>query len=359
MKIALAHDSITQLGGAERVLQTLHELYPDAPVFTLVYDQKLKEHFEGWVIVSSPLQYIYNIIPKFQWMLPLIPLSLKFFDLKKFDLVISSSSVFAKNISVPKGVVHIDYCHTPARFLWSESESYVNEEVPFLLRPAVRLFLGWLRRWDYRGAQAVDFFIANSSNVQQRIKKYYSRDSIVINPCIDSSKFYPSSPKENYYLIASRLQIHKRIDLAIKVFNDLGFPLHIVGVGRDEQRLVQLSKENIVFLGRVEDSILCNEYSGAKGFIFPQEEDFGLTPLEANATGTAVIAFKKGGALETVIENKTGLFFEEQTVQSLKQAVLKFEAMHFQSEDLFEQAEQFDKEVFKNKMQYFINQKVK
>lgn len=359
MKIALAHDSITQLGGAERVLEALHELYPEAPVFTLVYDQRLKDHFEGWTIVSSPLQYIYNFVPKFHWLLPFIPAALKFFDFSGFDLVISSSSVFAKNITVQKGIKHIDYCHTPARFLWSESESYVRDEVPALLRPLVKLYLSWMKKWDFNHAQQVDYFIANSANVQERIKKYYQRDSLIIHPCIDNAKFYPSAPKENYYLVASRLQKHKRIDLAVSAFNELNLPLHIIGTGRDSQRLKSMAKENVVFLDRVEDQILCNEYSGAKGFIFPQEEDFGLTPLEANATGTAVIAYKKGGAMETVIENKTGIFFDSQSVESLKEAVNRFEKMDFQSEDLFEQADKFSKDKFKEKFEYFISQKVK
>ncbi|MDB4940102.1 MAG: glycosyltransferase family 4 protein [Candidatus Doudnabacteria bacterium] len=359
MKTALVHDSITQLGGAERVLEALHELYPEAPIFTLVYDQKLKEHFEGWTIVSSPLQYLYNIIPRFQWMLPFIPIALKFFDFSKFDLVISSSSVFAKNITVPKGVIHIDYCHSPARFLWSESESYVHDEVPWLLRPIVKVFLTWMRKWDYQKAQQVDFFIANSDNIQKKIKLYYKRESLVIHPCIDAEKFYPSMPKEDYFLIAARLQIHKRIDLAIEAFNQLGIALHVVGTGRDEQRLKNMANEKIVFLGRVEDPILCNEYSAAKGFIFPQDEDFGLTPLEANAAGTAVIAYKKGGALETVIENKTGIFFDKLEVESLKDAVRKFNTINFNSEDLFEQADKFSKDNFKAKFEYFVNEKIK
>jgi glycosyltransferase involved in cell wall biosynthesis len=357
MKIALAHDSITQMGGAERVLEALHELYPDAPVFTLVYDQKLRDHFEGWTIVSSPLQYFYNFIPKFQWLLPLIPFALKFFDFSKFDLVISSSSVFAKNITIPKNVKHINYCHTPARFLWSGSEQYILEEVPAILRAPIRLYLDWMRTWDYQSAQRVDYFIANSVNVQERIKKYYNRDSFVIHPCIDTNKFYPSAQKENYYLVASRLQVHKKIDLAIKTFNSLGLPLHVVGTGRDVERLKALANDNVTFLGRVDDRVLCEEYSGAKGFVFPQEEDFGLTPLEANATGTAVIAYRKGGALETVVENKTGVFFDKLEVEDLKSAVKHFEEMQFNSEDLFEQAEKFSKESFKEKFGNFVNEK--
>lgn len=355
MRIAIAHDSITQLGGAERVLQALHELYPEAPVFTLVYDQRLKDHFEGWTIVASPLQYLYNFIPKLQYLLPLIPLALKSFNLKDFDLIISSSSGFIKNITVPKGVIHISYCHTPTRFLWLEQKEYLKKEVPGFLRPATALYLKWLKAWDFKQAQKVDFFWANSENVKARIRKYYHRESEVLYPWVDLDKFYPNTPKEEYYLVAGRLQAHKRVDLVIEAFNKLGKELHVVGTGRDEEHLKNMAKENILFLGRVEDQQLCNEYSSAKAFIFPQEEDFGLMPLEANAAGTPVIAFGKGGALETVLAGKTGVFFKEQTLDSLIEAITGFESKTFSSEDLFEQAQRFSKIVFKERVKELLS----
>lgn len=355
MKVALVHDSITQFGGAERVLQSLHRIYPDAPVFTLIYDQKLAEHFEDWVIVSSPLQFLYNFIPRFQWMLPLIPWALKQFDFSKFDLVISSSSVFVKNITVPENVLHIDYCHTPARFLWLESESYVHEEVPAILRPIVKSILSWLRKWDHQGAQRVDVFLANSKNVQDRIKKYYQRDSEILYPSIDTEFFHPTIPKEDYYLIAGRLQAHKRNDLVIKAFNDTPRRLHVVGTGRALEKLKEMAGDNIEFFGQVEDKILRDQYSGALGYIFPQEEDFGLMPIEAMACGTSVIAYGKGGALETVIENKTGVFFREHSVQSLKAGLVDFENTQFFGEDLFDQADQFSFAQFSQNLQNYVN----
>ncbi len=350
MRIAIAHDSITQLGGAERVLQALHELYPEAPVFTLVYDKKLKEHFEGWTIVASPLQYLYNFVPKLQYLLPFIPLALMFFNLKGFDLVISSSSGFIKNLKLPKGVKHFSYCHTPTRFLWLEQKEYLKHEVPAFFRPIVGIYLKWLKRWDFKHAQKVDYFWANSQNVKERIQRYYKRDSEILYPWVDLEKFYPSAPKENHYLVAGRLQAHKRVDLVIKAFNELGKELHVVGTGRDEQRLKSMAAENIMFLGRIEDQELCQEYSSAKAFIFPQEEDFGLMPLEANACATPVIAFGKGGALETVIPNKTGIFFYEQDPEAVVSAVKEFEKKTFSSEDLFEQAQRFSKENFKQRV---------
>lgn len=354
MKIALAHDSITQMGGAERVLQMLHEIYPEAPLFTLVYDKKLKENFEGWTIISSPLQYLYNLLPKFQWMLPFIPSAIRFLDFSGYDLVLSTSSAFIKNIRVPKNTVHICYCHTPARFLWSEQDSYVRQEVPAILRPLVKLYLKRMRAWDFKGAQRVTHFIANSNNVRDRIKQYYKRGSDVIYPAIDLDKFYPTVPKEDYYIVASRMQAHKRADLVIRAFNESGKKLHVIGSGRALAQLKAIASNNIVFLGRIPDHVLRDEMSAAKGFIFPQEEDFGLMPLEAMACGTAVIAYGKGGALETVTEPNTGIFFDEQSERALKEAVQKFETMHFQSEDLFEQAQKFSKEKFQEQIDSYI-----
>jgi glycosyltransferase involved in cell wall biosynthesis len=357
MKVALAHDSLTQFGGAERVLQALHEIYPDAPVFTLVYGQKLKEHFEGWQIISSPLQYLYNFLPRLQFMLPFIPLALHFFDFSEFDLVISSSSTFIKAIHLPKNVLHINYCHTPARFLWMDTEQYLKDEVPAFLRLFLKIYLIWMRQWDYQAAQRVDFFIANSMNVQKRIQRYYNRESKVIYPFVDLNSFYPSAPKEDYYLLAGRLQPYKNGHLVIEVFNKLSKPLHVVGIGRAKFKLEKMSKENIQFLGKVSHEVLRNELSAAKAFIFPQEEDFGLLPIEANACGTAIIALGKGGVLESQIAGKTAVFFYENNAAALLQAIEKFEESKFLSEDIFGQAQKFSKEHFKNNIYEFVKEK--
>jgi glycosyltransferase involved in cell wall biosynthesis len=358
MRVAIAHDSLTQLGGAERVVEAIHEIYPDAPVFTLVFDQKLKEHFEGWTIVSSPLQHLYNIFPKFQYYLPLIPLAVRFFDFSKYDLVISSSSVFMKGIHVPKDVLHINYCHTPARFLWDHMDEYLKEEAPKPLKGILRLYLKWMQGWDFRGAQRVNYFIANSRNIQNKIKAFYKRDSIVIHPFVDVDYFHPTVPKEDYYLVAGRLQGYKKADLVIELFNKLGKKLHVVGTGRALPRLQSIAKPNIEFLGRVPDHVLRDEFSGAKAYIYPQEEDFGMMPLEANASGTPVIAFGKGGALETMVDGKTGVFFHEQTESGLQEAVDKLEHINFLAEDLFDNAQNFSKERFKQQVQDFVETKM-
>ena len=308
MRIALAHDSFTQLGGAERVVEALHELYPQAPVFTLVFDPKFREKYKDWDIRTSGLQTLFLSLGKFQYLLPLIPWGVDNLDFSGYDLVISSSSGFVKNIRVPKNCVHINYCHTPTRFLWSNPD-YIKQEVPVILRPAAGILLKKLKAWDFRGAQRVGKFIANSKEVQLRIKKYYNRGSEIIYPFVDVNFWHKAVPKGGYFLIAGRLQAHKKNDLIVEIFNELGLPLHVVGTGRQEAYLKSIAKSNIKLLGHISDEQLRDEYSGAKGYIFPQLEDFGLMPLEAAACGTTTLALGQGGALETVVPGVTGEFF--------------------------------------------------
>lgn len=355
--MALVHDSLTQIGGAERVLQNLHDIYPDAPVFVLAFDKKLGRHFEGWTIISSPWQYVYNFAPHLKYSLPFAPMVMRAFDFSGFDLVISSSSAFAKNITVPKGISHICYCHTPTRFLWVETNSYIKEETPAWLRGPVRFFISRLKKWDYAGAQRVDHFITNSKNTAERIKRFYNRESEVIYPGVDTEFFHPTVPKEDYYLVAGRLQAYKKIDLVIRAFNGTNRKLHVIGQGRALEGLKRIAGKNIEFFGRVADETLRDEYSGAKAFIYPQEEDFGLMPLEAMACGTPVIAYGKGGALETVLPQKTGLFFNEPTTESLNAAVDEFEKSEFLSEDLFDQAQKFSMDAFRRNIADFVDYK--
>jgi glycosyltransferase involved in cell wall biosynthesis len=371
MKIALAHDSFTQLGGAERVLDALHELFPDAPVFTLVFDPKFRAKYKNWDIHTSGLQTLYLGLGKLQYLLPLIPWGVDSLDFTGFDVVVSSSSGFVKNIRVPKNCIHINYCHTPTRFLWSEPD-YVKQEVPWLIRPLVKLFLGHMKKWDYNGAQRVSKFIANSKEVQARIKKYYNRDSEIVYPFIDTSFWHPVpqatglSSEKDYFLLAGRLQAHKQNDLIVEIFNELGLPLHVVGTGRQEEYLKSIAKPNIKFFGFLSNERLRDEYSGAKGFIFPQLEDFGLMPLEAAACGTATLALGQGGVLETIIPGVTGEFFGSDDVarpfmglsesdqadksarykDQIKQLILSWNPKKYSADDLRHKAEKFSKEKF-------------
>ncbi len=349
MRIALAHDSFTQLGGAERVMEALHELFPNAPIYTLVLDSKLKEKYKSWDIRTSWLQVLYNFIPKLQYLLPFIPMAVASLDFSGYDVVISSSSGFIKNIRVPKNCKNINYCHTPTRFLWNEPE-YVDQEVPHILKFAVKPILRWMKSWDYKGAQRVTLFIANSKEVQNRIQKYYNRSSELVYPFIDSAFWYSTDEKKNYFLLSGRLQAHKNTEFVIQIFNELGLPLHIVGTGRYEKYLKSISKSNISFLGWLEDGALRDEYSSAKALLFPQTEDFGLVPLEAASCGTPTIAFAKGGALETVIDGQTGMFFKSYNPEELKKIIINFNAEQFKPYILSEQANKFNKQIFNTKI---------
>lgn len=367
MKIALAHDSFTQLGGAERVLEALHEMFPEAPVFTLVFDPMLKEKYKNWDIRTSALQPLYAALGKFQYMLPLITYGVESFDFSGYDLVITSSSTFIKNIRLPKNTKHICYCHTPTRFLWSDPD-YVKQEVPFGMRWFINLILKKLKKWDYLGAQRVTKFIANSKEVQSRIKKYYNRDSEIVYPFVEN-KFWIDFPqpqglaneefpnqgplKQNYFLLAGRLQPHKNNEMVVELFNELNLPLRVAGVGRQEQYLKSISKSNIEFLGKVSDSELIDQYKSAQGFIYPQVEDFGLMPLEAAACGTATIAKGQGGALETILPGVTGEFFN--STDELKNIIQKWDSNKYKISSLREQASKFSKEKFKDSILNIVN----
>lgn len=365
MKIVLAHDSFTQLGGAERVIDMLHEMFPSAPVYTLVLDRKLAERYADWDIRTTWLQRCYDWFPKLQYWLFLIPWAVGSIKIENADVVISSSSGFVKNIHLPKNIVHISYCHTPTRFLWIDVD-YIKDEVPLWLRPIVRIFLRWLRRWDYAGAQRVNYFIANSKEVQKRIGETYCRSSTVVHPGIDIAFWRPTAAKQNYFLVAGRLQAHKKIDWVVKVFNELNVPLHVVGTGRKEQFLRSIAKPHIKFLGYISDAELRDEYSGALALIYPQVEDFGLEPLEAAACGTPTLARAEGGSLETVVPGVTGelyKFFTDggagkltdyQLREEFKKIILNWNSEKYPADVLRRHAVNFSKEKFKQQLIEFV-----
>ncbi len=361
MKIALAHDSFTQLGGAEKVFSSIRKLFPKSPVFTLVVDSKLASQLGSYDFRTSWLNGWYRLLPKLQYWLPVIPAAVGSLKFEGFQVVVSSSSSFIKNITVPKGSLHICYCHTPTRFLWHNKE-YVRQEVPWVIRPFVedilRFFLNRMEVWDYDGAQRVDFFIANSEEVRQRIQMYYGRDSVVIHPGIRTDFWKPTVPKEKYFLAGGRLQAHKNLDVVIDVFNEIGWILHVIGTGRHERDLKKRAGKTIRFLGRVTDEQLRDQYSGALGFIYPQLEDFGLMPLEAAACGTATLAYGKGGALETVRPGVTGEFFYEPDKEAIKEMIIQWNANRYSQAALVSHAANFTEEIFNRKMSDFIFQKI-
>jgi glycosyltransferase involved in cell wall biosynthesis len=356
MKIAIAHDSFTQMGRAERVLDALHEMFPQAPVFTLVFDPKFKEKYQDWNIITSKIQPLYSALGSLQYCLPLIPYGVDSLDFSGYDIILSSSSGFIKNLRKPKNAIHINYCHTPTRFLWIDI-NYVKQEVTWWQRPVVKIILQQMKKWDLAGAGRVTKFIANSKEVQTRISEVYKKESEVIYPFIDTEFWKPVSslPKnENYFLLAGRLQPYKNLEAIIKLFNELGLPLHVVGTGRQEKYLKFIAKPNIVFLGHVSDEQLRDEYTGALAYIYPQKEDFGLMPLEAAACGTPTIALGEGGALETILPGKTGEFYAN--INELNSLILSFNKAKYTQADLVNQALKFSKQEFKKNILNILNQ---
>ena len=295
---------------------------------------------------------------RYQYYLPLMPFVIEKFDLSEYDLIISSSHAVAKGVKVRKGALHICYCHTPMRYIWDQYENYFGKDKSgFLARTAMRFFRKRLQRWDVESSGRVNYFIANSKNVQEKIKRIYSRDSDVIYPPVEASRFKASTMHSGYFLIVSALVPYKRIDIAVEAFNELGEKLIIVGIGSEAEKLKRIAKHNIEFHGWASNEKIADYYFGCRALIFPGEEDFGIVPLEAMASGKPVIAFAKGGALETVAENQTGIFFKEQTKESLIEAVKRFGSNKFTADEIHQHALQFDREIFKDKLnEYFSKQ---
>lgn len=351
MRIAFVHEYLNQFGGAERLLQVLCALFPNAPIYTLLYDENATGGvFSGQVIRTSFLQKV-PFAKKHHRLFPmLMPLAIELFDFSDFDLVISISASFAKGIITKPHTKHISYCLTPPRFLWDESQQFVKDiGYPEIIKKIIPPFATFLRMWDREASFRVDEFWTISNFIKERIGKYYGRPSAVIYPPVNAAKFYISENIGDYFFMAGRLVSYKRFDLAIRVFNRLGLPLKIAGAGPEAGRLKKIAGENVEFLGLVSDERLAELYADAKACVFPQAEDFGIVPLEAMASGRPVIAFRGGGAAETVLENKTGLFFDEQTEESLTEAVKNFRADSFEPAVCRARAEEFDIAVFKNK----------
>lgn len=361
LKVALVAEELTQLGGAERVVDAFLELFPKAPVFTTVWDKEKTQHkYDKFDIRPSFIQKMPLGIKNYKWYLPLMPLAIESFNLKDYDLIISSCSALVKGFKTNQNQVHICYCHTPARFLWIDSENYIkNAPIPWFVRPIMPIALFFLRRWDAKASQRPDFYIANSINTQNRIKTYYHKDSEVIYPPIDAKKYHIAKEIGDYYMIASRMEPYKKVDLAVKAFNKIKHKLKVVGSGSKKEEMKLIAGPNIEFTGRLSDEELADTYAGAQAFIFPPDEDFGLTPLESMASGRPVIAYRKGGALETVVEGVTGEFFYPQTVAALASAVKKFKCNKYDSRKIREHALKFDKEIFKNKILVYIKEALK
>jgi len=356
VNIALIHDWLTNMGGAERVVINFKQLFPEAPIYTTIYNpDKLDDELKNIDVRTSFLQNKRKAKTNHQKYFPFMPMAFESFDLNEYDVVLSSSSSCAKGVITNPNTVHICYCHTPMRYGWEFYYEYLNKEkLSFFKKVFMKYFMNYMRIWDRVSADRVDYFIANSQNVAKRIWKHYRRESVVIHPPVRTKLFNVSDMDEEYFLIVSRLVPYKRIDLAVEAFNEIGLPLVIIGDGSEKQKLQQIAKSNIKFLGRQPDEVIKEYYSKCRAFIFPGEEDFGITPLEAQASGRPVIAYGKGGALETVVDGETGIFFKEQTVKSLKDAVINFESYKFDKIKIRKHAEKFDEEIFKKKIQEYV-----
>lgn len=358
MNIALVHDHLNQIGGAEKVLKTFTEMFPGAPIFTILYDPAIAgKFFSGTKITGSFLQDQRLAQKHFKWFLPLMPTAVESLNLKGYDVVLSDSSAFSKGVITDVGAIHICYCHTPTRYLWSDSWEYIvelhnkNAIVKKFLPPLLTL----MRLWDFQAAGRVDEFIANSNFVAKRIKRFYHRDSTVIYPPVETDKYALVSEKKNYFVVVSRLRPYKRVDLAIEAFNEMRLPLKIIGGGWETRYLKKKANSNIEFLGEILDVKRKNDIIGhARALIHPQEEDFGITAVEAMAAGTPVIAYRGGGALETVEEGVAGMFFDEQCWESLANTIVHFKDKEFNYAKIKELTERFNQERFEREIKDFI-----
>lgn len=364
-KIALVHDWLNQNGGAENVLEEFVSLFPGAPVYTSMYaPEKMPDTYREWPIQTSFMQRLPGVTRYHQPYLPFYPLAFARTDLREYDLVLSNKSGFCHGIQAGgKGQrpIHICYCLTPTRFLWLYEQYREREQINGLADRLLQPLLALLRRWDRAVAQNVDHFVAISTEIQQRIKNIYGRESVVIHPPVDTTYFQPDPTGHvgDYYLIVGRLIPYKRVDLAVEAFSHLpNEKLIVIGDGRDLEELSAQSGPNVTFLGRQSREKVLELLQGCKAFIFPGLEDFGIAPVEAMSVGRPVIAFAGGGALDTVVPGITGELFAQQDVESLLTTLQNFDAMSYDPVACRQQAERFSTENFRHKLLTFVEQKL-
>ena len=358
MRIAILHDYLNQMGGAENVLHTLHEIFPQAPIYTSFYrPEAMPPAFREFDIRTTFLQKFgpFTRYPRHQKLLPLYPVAFEHLDLREFDVVLSNSSAWCKGVITREDAWHICYCLSPMRFAWNTHEYLAGEQVGWLSQKILPPMLTWIRAWDVTNSARVDDFVAISRAVAARIRKLYKRESTILYPPVDTTQFSPSNEIDDYFLVVSRLVPYKRVDLVVQAFNRLRLPLRIIGDGRDRARLEAMAQSNVQFLGYVSNEERRRQFSQCQALIFPGEEDFGLVPVETQASGRPVIAYAAGGALDTVVEGETGLFFLEQKVEALCEAIERFNAMAFSAEQIAAHAATFDTHIFKEKLASLVD----
>ncbi len=363
MKIAIVHDWFTVLSGSEKVVEAIYEIFPST-IYTLIKNEKnLKNSiFEKAKIYTSFIQKFPKAKTKYKNYLLFFPLAIEQFDLSNYEIILSSCHAVSKGVLTRSDQLHICYCHTPIRYAWDLYHQYLkasklNKGIKGFF---AKLIFHYIRLWDYSSTNRVDYFIANSKFVAKRIKKIYNRDSTVIYPPVDVNKFELYSKKENFYLAVSRMVPYKKVDLIVEAFSQMpNKKLIVIGDGPDFKNVTSKARKNVELLGYQPFEVLKNYMQKAKALIFAAEEDFGIVPVEAQACGTPVIAFGKGGALETVIDRKTGVFFSKQDVESLIEAVNRFERIEDQFDciTIRQNAERFNKERFKKEFKRFVSEK--
>lgn len=366
-KVVIVVDWLTKMGGAERVILAMHEAFPEAPIYTSVYEpeQSLKEALAGADIRTTWIQKFPHFLRRFYKFFPVLRVwAFRSLDLSEFDVILTSTIAESKHVrkSRPEQVL-ISYCHTPVRYYWSHYEEYKKNpgfgKLNWLIRLLIPLFIPRQRKLDFQAAQNVDLFIANSTEVQARIKKYYKKTSVVLHPPIETSRFLPSRIRGDYYVALGRQVPYKRIDLAVSAATRLGVPLRVYGDGSEHQKLMKLAGPNVQFftdrLSNASDSAVAEALDSAKGFIFPAEEDFGIVQVESLASGTPVIAYAKGGALDIVQDGESGILFEEQTVDSVISALRKADKITFLPGTLVRKAKRFDKGLFITKIHKIVS----
>ncbi len=372
MKIALVHDWLVGMRGGEKCLEVFCELYPDADLFTLLYlPGKLSPTIERMKVYDSWINRLPLAWRCYRYFLPLFPTTIQGFDFAAYDLILSSSHCVAKGV-IPRGALHIAYIHSPMRYIWDQHDAYFGSEASWLTRAGMALSRRYLQNWDLRSSERVDHFIANSKNIAAKIKNLYARDATVIYPPVDFERFYILEEQLPYYLVVSALVPYKRVDIAIEAFNELKLPLKIVGDGPLRKRLENMAQPNIEFLGWISDERLPRLYASCQALIFPGEEDFGIVPLEAQASGRPVIAYGRGGVLESVVPvnvtkqplpsgvEPTGIFFAQPSAESLSAAVRQFGANKelFRPAAIRQHASRFSRDCFKAQIRDYVNSRL-
>lgn len=359
LRVAVVHDWLNGMRGGEKVLEAICALLPQAEIHTLLHDpSRVSEELNGRVVATSWLQRLPGVQRGYRYLLPLMPAAARSLDLSGYDLVLSSSHCVAKGVAFPETAIHVCYCHTPMRYIYGQFDAYFPADRKPTLRLAASLLRPWLTAWDRRTAADVGRFIANSANVRERIRQAYGREAEVIHPPVDVDFFQPAARKAGgkpYYLVAGALVPYKRVDLAIEACRRLGAALKIVGIGNESEELRKAAEGgDVEFLGWVAPERLRALYQGCEALLFPQEEDFGISAVEAMACGRPVIAYAAGGALETVVDGATGVLFREQTTQSLAGAIQRLRAVGFDPQAARAQAAKFGRRVFDRRLADFL-----